>query len=212
MDDHVFLAPAQQLQQNCLAFRAKQDEMEGRFQMALAQLEHHRSDTFRSKLKASMLIKDNKLTAKQPLRHELKFMDLMARRDRVRRQHDAAQVWTARLLCPRPFQNPYTALVFTSCVSVHAVQLAQWLGPLSQVVWNHPQPRRPGTPEVYLLDLIKTRINEGVCLDEAELFGHCDTFPRTEVQQRAILSQSAHSAVVIRLTFCVCRACWTCLI
>jgi hypothetical protein len=83
MDEHHFLAPDKRLQENCTAFRAKQAEMEGRFQMALAQMEHHRSETYRSKLRASLQLKDTRLTAKQPLFHELKFMDLTARHDRA---------------------------------------------------------------------------------------------------------------------------------
>ena len=82
------------------------------YQVALAQLEQHRSDNYRSKLKvaiciwndgfcikndefciqndgfdtnsqATLLMKDYKLTAKRPLKKELKFMGLMAQRDRT---------------------------------------------------------------------------------------------------------------------------------
>ena len=37
-------------------------------------LEQHRSETYRSKLKASLMMKHTRLSAKQPLKHELKFM------------------------------------------------------------------------------------------------------------------------------------------
>jgi hypothetical protein len=97
MHDHPFLAPAMQLQKHCTQFRAKQAELDDRLQRALAQLQHHRGETFQSKLKArsasmpaaptgsgavarhslasrSLLLREYQATAKAPLQHELQFM------------------------------------------------------------------------------------------------------------------------------------------
>ena len=100
MAEHTFLEPSQQLQAKCTGFREKQQEMDDRFQRSLAQLEQHRSDNYRSKLKATLLLKDYKLTTKQPLKKELEFMGLMAQRDRTVRRLNAVRsaTWLAPMM------------------------------------------------------------------------------------------------------------------
>jgi hypothetical protein len=100
MAEHTFLEPSQQLQAKCTAFRQKQQEMDDRLQRALAQLEQHRSNNYRSKLKATLLLKDYKLTTKQPLKKELEFMGLMAQRDRTVRRLNAVRsaTWLAPMI------------------------------------------------------------------------------------------------------------------
>lgn len=100
MAEHTFLEPSQQLQAKCTAFRQKQQEMDDRLQRSLAQLEQHRSNNYRSKLKATLLLKDYKLTTKQPLKKELEFMGLMAQRDRTVRRLNAVRsaTWLAPMM------------------------------------------------------------------------------------------------------------------
>lgn len=100
MAEHKFLEPSQQLQAKCTAFREKQQEMDDRLQRSLAQLEQHRSNNYRSKLKATLLLKDYKLTTKQPLKKELEFMGLMAQRDRTVRRLNAVRsaTWLAPMM------------------------------------------------------------------------------------------------------------------
>ena len=50
MAEHTFLEPSQQLQAKCTAFREKQEELDDRFQVALAQLEQRKSPVFTSNL------------------------------------------------------------------------------------------------------------------------------------------------------------------
>ena len=100
MAEHRFLEPSQQLQAKCTAFREKQQELDDRLQRSLAQLEQHRSENYRSKLKATLLLKDYKLTTKQPLKKELDFMGLMAQRDRTVQRLNAVRsaTWLAPMM------------------------------------------------------------------------------------------------------------------
>ena len=170
MAEHTFLEPSQQLQSNCTAFREKQQEMDERFMTALAQLEQHRSENYRSKLKASLLMKDHKLTAKQPLQHELKFMGLMAQRDRTVRRLDA-------------------------------LRSATWLGPMAQIATQHPQPRALNTPETYVLDLLKTKVNEGTLLDAEALFEVFDMLEKDEIKDLHVLQIMEYARVKVGVPF-----------
>ena len=70
---------------------------------------------------------------------------------------------------------------------LNAVRSAKWLAPMMQVVSSHPRPRNLNTPETYVLDLLQTKINEGVSLDEEALFEIFDMLEINELKDPRVL-------------------------
>jgi len=68
---------------------------------------------------------------------------------------------------------------------LHAARKSTWLQPLAQTVTKLGE-RRPLTPEVYMLELLKAKIKAGVVIDEDNLFEMMELLEREDFDQLSV--------------------------